>query len=208
MRGQEVAGHRVLVPDQGIMSPEASTEKPEGQPPPVHGSDVRDDDAMERVFVCWKRLAEEHNEVFMCVNQLRFQEYLGDPCYSAAAAHLPVPTCLPSSMPWQWKRGDFDVLLVHRQYGLVVCEVKSFGGNVEELNMTQEEMDAQIQRKLKKASNQLKKAEAVLSYIVSDIASGLRISQVIALPNIPSARVKRALEQDPQLVEVSTHPRV
>lgn len=146
--------------------------------------------------------------MFMCVNQLRFQEYLGDPCYSAAAAHLPVPTCLPSSMPWQWKRGDFDVLLVHRQYGLVVCEVKSFGGNVEELNMTQEEMDAQIQRKLKKASNQLKKAEAVLSYIVSDIASGLRITQVIALPNITSARVKRALEQDPQLVEVSTHPRV
>ena len=58
------------------------------------------------------------------ISQLNFGDYLNEPCYSAAASLLPRPIDLKSQHK---HRGDFDVLLLHRRYGVLVGEVKSIG---------------------------------------------------------------------------------
>ncbi|XP_025113466.1 uncharacterized protein LOC112575702 [Pomacea canaliculata] len=62
-------------------------------------SDVRDDTAMQRVLFCLQKLSEKTKEVFVGISQLQFGQYLGEPCYSAAAAHLPQPANLSPDLP-------------------------------------------------------------------------------------------------------------
>ncbi|XP_025111714.1 uncharacterized protein LOC112574701 [Pomacea canaliculata] len=169
--------------------------------PPVYDSDVRDDAAMQRILFCLQKMSEQKGEVLVGLSQLQFGQYLGEPCYAAAAAQFPIPANLPEALPRNWKRGEFDVLLIHRHYGFVVCEVKAFGDNLNQLNMSQESSDSNIRKKLKDAVTQLDKAEAMLSHLVSDIAPGLRITKTIAVPNLTTSQVQQAVSHDPQLSE-------
>ncbi|XP_025114061.1 uncharacterized protein LOC112576054 [Pomacea canaliculata] len=166
------------------------------QPACVQDSDVRDDAAMQRVLVCLQTLFEQNKEVLVGLTQLLFGQYLGEPCYAAAAAHLRLPANLPPALPQKWKQGDFDVLLIHRQYGLVTCEVMAFGDNIQELKMSQQDVDNTIRKKLSNAVSQLDKAEAMLSHLVSDIAPGLRITKTIAFPNLTTRQVQQAISGD------------
>ncbi|XP_025113483.1 uncharacterized protein LOC112575710 [Pomacea canaliculata] len=173
------------------------------QPALVQDSDVRNDAAMQRLLVCLQHLFElmsdQNKEVLVTLSQLQFGQYLGEPSYAAAAAQLPRPANISPSLPREWKRGDFDVLLIHRQYGLVICEVKASGDNVEALSMSQEDINHIIRNKLREAILQLNKAEAMLSHLVSDIALGLRITKTIALPNLTAHQVQQAVSGDTQL---------
>ncbi|XP_025113320.1 uncharacterized protein LOC112575585 [Pomacea canaliculata] len=171
------------------------------QPTSVQDSDVRDDAAMQHILLCLQEMSQQNSEVFVAMSQLQFGEYLGEPCYSAAAAQVPSATSLPPSLPKNWDKGDFDVLLIHRKYGLVVCEVKAVGDNVGELGLSQQDMQNNIRKKVKQAIVQLDKAEAMLSHLVSDIASGLRITKTIAFPNLTARQVKKAISVDKQLTQ-------
>ncbi|XP_025114280.1 uncharacterized protein LOC112576204 [Pomacea canaliculata] len=171
------------------------------QPPPVYNSDTRDDAAMQRVLVCVQKMAEQNGEVLVGMTQLQFGQYLGEPCYAAAAAQLPLPANLPPALPRNWKRGDFDVLLIHRQYGLVICEVKACGDNVKALNMSKHDVDKIIRKKLKQAVEQLNKAKAMLSHLVSDIAPGLRITRTFAFPNLTAHQLQQAVSGDTHLTQ-------
>ncbi|XP_025112758.1 uncharacterized protein LOC112575254 [Pomacea canaliculata] len=166
------------------------------QPAPVQDSDIRNDAAMQRVLFSLQKLSEKTKEVLVGISQLQFGQYLGEPCYAAAAKHLPRPDTLPSPLSRKRKEGDFDVLLIHRQYGLVICEVKAFGDNLKDLSMKQQDIDKNIRKKLKDAITQLDKAEAMLSHLVSDIAPGLRISKTIAVPNLTAHQVQQAVSGD------------
>ncbi|XP_025114059.1 uncharacterized protein LOC112576051 [Pomacea canaliculata] len=171
------------------------------QPPLVQDSDIRDDAAMQRVFVCLQKMSEEQREIMFGLSQLLFGQYLGEPCYAAAAAQLPIPASLPPALPRNWKHGDFDVLLIHRRYGLVVCEVKSVDDILTKVNISQHKIDDTIRKKLTQAVSQLDKAEAMLSHLVSDIAPGLRITKTIAFPNLTTDQVQQAISGDPHLVK-------
>ncbi|XP_025078042.1 uncharacterized protein LOC112554476 [Pomacea canaliculata] len=171
------------------------------QPPRVQDSDIRDDAAMQRVLYCLQKLCEDNKEVMVGLTQLQFGDYLGEPCYTAAAAQLPLPANLPSALPPDWKQGDFDVLLIHRHFGLVTCEVKAFGDNTQALNMSKDDKDKNIRKKLTEAMSQLDKAEAMLSHLVSDIAPGLPVTKVIAFPNLTTDEVQQAISGDPQLTQ-------
>ncbi|XP_025111918.1 uncharacterized protein LOC112574816 [Pomacea canaliculata] len=211
MTRQSVGGQDVLVlwsapgqagqSNQQAMASSAAAQAPSPQLPRVQDSDVRDDAAMQRVHMCLQKMAEQNKEVLVGLNQLKFEECLGEPCYSAVAGHLPVADSLPSSFPENWKRGDFDVLLLHRHHGLVVCEVKTFGDNIHKLNMSQQNIDSNIRQKLKQAVSQLDKAEAMLSHLVSDIAPGLRITKIIALPNLTTHQLQQAISGDTQMTQ-------
>ncbi|XP_025103270.1 uncharacterized protein LOC112569639 [Pomacea canaliculata] len=209
MTRQSVAGQDVLVlesaPGQAgqsnkqAMASSAAAQALSPQPPRVQDSDVRDDAALERVLKCLQKISEENKEVLVGLSQLKFDQCLGEPCYSAVAAQLPVADSLPSSFPKNWKQGDFDVLLIHRHYGFVVCEVKAFGDNIQELNMPQQDIDDNIRKKLKQAASQLDKAEAMLSHLVSDIAPGLRITKTIAFPNLTACQLQQAISGDTRM---------
>ncbi|XP_025111737.1 uncharacterized protein LOC112574724 [Pomacea canaliculata] len=170
-------------------------------PPTILDSDIRDDAALQCVLINLQKLSERKREVFVGLSQLQFGQYLGEPCYAAAAAQLPIPANLPPSLPRNWKQGDFDILFIHRQYGLVICEVKAFGNNVKEMNMSQQDIDNNIRKKLRDAVSQLDKAEAMLSHLVSDIAPGLRITKTIAVPNLTAQQVQQAISCDAQLIQ-------
>ncbi|XP_025090339.1 uncharacterized protein LOC112561811 isoform X2 [Pomacea canaliculata] len=163
----------------------------------VEDSDVRDDAAMQRVLFCLQKMFERNGEVLVGLSHLEFRHYLSEPAYAAAVAPLP----LPSSLPRFWRRGDFDVLLIHRHHGFVVCEVKAFGDNVEKLQMSRQDIDSNISKKMSEAVTQLKKAEAMLSHLVSDIAPGLRITKTIAFPNLSAHQLQQAISQDTRMTQ-------
>ncbi|XP_025098572.1 uncharacterized protein LOC112566557 [Pomacea canaliculata] len=193
--GQSTPGQsgQYQAPAMGVSQPSIP------QPPTVQDSDVRDDTAMQRVLLCLQKMSEENKEVLFGMSQLQFGQYLGEHCYAAAAVQLPLSSNLPPAVPRNWKQGDFDVLLIHRHYGLVVCEVKSFGQNVSKLSMSQQDIDNNIRKKLKVAVSQLNKAKAMLSHLVSDIAPGLRITKTIGVPNLTAGQIQQVISSDPQL---------
>ncbi|XP_025111909.1 uncharacterized protein LOC112574810 isoform X2 [Pomacea canaliculata] len=207
MTKKKTAGQDVLVlesaPGQaGQSNPPTVSPSTAAPLPCVQDSDVRDDSAMQRIFVCLQSMCEQNGEVLIGMTRLQFDQYLGEPCYSAAGAQLPGSHNLPPGLPQNWKRGDFDVLLIHRHYGVIVCEVKTFGDNIKTLSMPEEDISQQIGKKLKQAVQQLDKAEAMLSHLVSDIAPGLRITKTIAFPNLTARQLQQAVSDDTQLSQV------
>ncbi|XP_025079778.1 uncharacterized protein LOC112555555 [Pomacea canaliculata] len=162
---------------------------------------VKNDSALQRVLLCLKERSKAKDEVMFVLSQLYFGQNSGEPCYSAAADYLPPSHSVPPAPPRNWEEGDFDLLIIHRTYGLVVCEVKAFGDNSSKSGMSQQDVDSKIRSKLKEAILQVDRAEAVLSHLVSDIVPGLRITKTIAFPNLTGHQVQQALVEDPILIE-------
>ncbi|XP_025113144.1 uncharacterized protein LOC112575471 [Pomacea canaliculata] len=170
------------------------------QPSPFQNSDVRDDEAFERVFLCLQRMSEQNSEVLVVLSQFRFGQYLSEPWYAAMTAELPMAKNLPNSLSRD-RQGEFDMLVIHRLYGFVVCEVKSLGKSSEYSKMTDLELKDTIRKKLRDAVSQLDKAEAMLSHLVSDIAPGLRVTKTIAVPNLEASTVQEVVSGDSKLFE-------
>ncbi|XP_025111733.1 uncharacterized protein LOC112574721 [Pomacea canaliculata] len=188
------SNHQVTRPpvtSQASTSPNAS----------VQDSDIRYDAAMRQVLFCLQNLSEKTGEVFVGITRFHFGQYLTEPGFAVVAAQLPRASNLPPHLPKNWKQGEFDVLLIHRYYGFVVCNVMSFGDITNQLCMSQDDIDETIRRKLTDAMSQLDKAEAMLSHLVSDIAPGLRITKTIALPNLTARQLQQAISHDSQLTE-------
>lgn len=185
---------RVLQPYIGLSGQSAVNSGHSAQP--IQDSDARDDDAMQRVFVCLQALADHNGDTQVALTQLMFGNYLGQESYAAAAELFPRPCDHP--VPYSMRRGDFDVLIIHKLYGLIVCEVKAF--NITHIN--QQDVDGRIREKLRQVISQLNKAQAVLSHVVSDIAPGLRITKTMIFPNLASCEVQRSIAGDTHLKEV------
>ncbi|KAK7091343.1 uncharacterized protein [Littorina saxatilis] len=161
-------------------------------------TDVLDDDAAERLLRCLRVLSKEHHEVMMVISQLDFRKYLDnntDPINAAnnaaACANLPRPVTMQQQ---QHHDGDFDVLIIHRHYGLMVCEVKAVGAdrrNTPDLNKA-------VVGKVQKAVKQLNKAKTVLNHLMSDMGP-VQVTKTLVLPNVTSAELMQALSTAPQL---------
>nr|KAG5697835.1 hypothetical protein BaRGS_016097 [Batillaria attramentaria] len=109
--------------------------------------------------------------------KLQFGDYLNQPCYAPAASQFPRPADLSN----QNLQGDFDVLILHRNLGLIAGEIKSVGIRAEEERLTDQQLEDDVLNTLKKMlkmhkkpatgrrqprKGQLKKSEEVLSYIL------------------------------------------
>ncbi|XP_070209685.1 mediator of RNA polymerase II transcription subunit 12-like [Littorina saxatilis] len=170
---------------------------PQGDPAPLPHyieTDVLDDDAAERLLRCLRVLSKEHREVMMVISQLEFRKYLDndtDPISTAACANLPRPVTMQQQ---QHHDGDFDVLIIHRHYGLIVCEVKAVGAdrkNTPDLNKA-------VVGKVIKALKQLNKAKTVLNHLMSDMGP-VQVTKTLVLPNVTSAELMQALSTAPKL---------
>ncbi|XP_025078797.1 uncharacterized protein LOC112554934 [Pomacea canaliculata] len=194
--------HQAVLPSNTqVMTPSETDETSISHPATAQDSDIRDDTAMKQVLLCLQNLSEKTGEVLVGITRLHFGQYLSEPCFSVAAAQLPRASSLPPDLPQNWKQGKFDVLLIHRHYGLVVCNVMSFGDITNDLKMSQEDIVKTIRKKLRDAVTQLNKAEAMLSHLVSDVCPGLRITKTIAVPNLTTDQVQQAISHDSQLTE-------
>ncbi|XP_025078783.1 uncharacterized protein LOC112554924 isoform X4 [Pomacea canaliculata] len=191
----------VLTSYTPVMTPSETAETSISHPATAQDSDIRHDTATKQVLLCLQSLSEKTEEVLVGITRLDFGQYLSEPCFSVAAAQLPRASSLPPDLPHNWKQGKFDVLLIHRHYGLVVCNVMSFGDITNDLKMSQEDIVKTIRKKLRDAMLQLNKAEAMLSHLVSDVYPGLRITKTIAVPNLTTDQVQQAISHDSQLTE-------
>ncbi|XP_025114049.1 uncharacterized protein LOC112576041 [Pomacea canaliculata] len=203
MTRQAAAGQEVLVLQQASGRDKPSPTKSaasrrSARLPIVQDSDLRDDEAMQRIFMCLQTMSEQNREVMVGISQLQFGQSKGYRTlswHSAAAALLPEPADLSPDQIQNMKEGDFDFLLIHRHYGFVIFEVKSTG----RFKISQENLNELIRRKISDAIKQLNNAKANLLHLVKDIAPHVRITKMIAVPNLKGHQVQQALSGDHQL---------
>ena len=132
------------------------------------------------------------------VSQLNFTSYLRQPSYAAAAKTLPRPGDLGKT----YEEGDFDILLIHRHYGILIGEIKSVGMVHGELNRTQSQTDDDVAKRVWRAIKQLDKSETVVKHLVHDIAPGLMVRKTVILPFADSGQLLRILTSDKTLGQV------
>ncbi|XP_076443881.1 uncharacterized protein LOC143282190 [Babylonia areolata] len=167
-------------------------------PVPVCTSDFRDDFAQQHVLTHLQELARHRGEVMFILSQLLFSDYLNQPSYAAAAAQFPRPQDLGK----KYRHGEFDILLIHRHYGILIGEVKSVGiAQADFIQTQQAQADANVAKRVRRALEQLERSEKVIQHLVSDILSGLQLSvrKTIFLPYVSYGQLRRILVDDQQL---------
>ncbi|KAK7105175.1 uncharacterized protein [Littorina saxatilis] len=163
-------------------------------PERVQESDIRDDFAQNHVMLNLQELGDSRHEAMFILSQLQFGSYLNQPAYAAAAKQLPRPKDLA-----QDRQGDFDFLLIHRQHGILIGELKSVGKTKGASNETVPPADPFLAQKVKQAVKQLDKSERVVRHLVSDIGPCMTVKKTLFLPYISSAQLERVLDNDEQL---------
>ncbi|XP_070175846.1 uncharacterized protein [Littorina saxatilis] len=179
------SGHPVLV-----------TQPPSACKPPDDGTfllidDVRSNQSLQQVLNCLGQLSK--GEVMFVMSELKFGDYLNKKAYAAAAASLPRPQDLESVDKHE---GDFDVLVIHRHYGILAGEIKAIGDTGGKFTQRS------LKKKVDKAITQLNKAKEVLQLVVSDLQPPRpRVQTTLMLPNIARARLQRLLSNNKPLTQ-------
>lgn len=128
----------------------------------------------------------------MVISRLQFGKYLNKPVYAAAVAAARIPR--PIDLEQQYRRGDFDILIIHRHLGFFIGEIKSVGANFEQLNLSEHEQDAILLQKIDQSIHSLNRADAILRHIVSDL-SDINVSKILILPNIKRSQLRRVIDE-------------
>lgn len=168
--------------------------KVEGKLKPVFDSDVRSDTAVRDVLTCLRSLATEIHpeEVMMVITNLNFQNYLCKLTPDLKCVFIRPDDC---------SEGDFDILIIHRKYGLIVAEIKSVGANLADLQKSRTEKDHKVADKLLQAIEQLNKAKEVLKHLVKDMPH-VHITSALMLPRIEFRELSSVLSQKDDLTQV------
>ncbi|XP_025083933.1 uncharacterized protein LOC112557974 [Pomacea canaliculata] len=145
--------------------------------PAVCDSDLKDDTAQQGVLKCLQEFGQENGEAMFIISQLNFIDYLNKPCYTSAAAHLKYPR--PEDLGPRFRRGEFDILLVHHHHGLVIGEIKSVGSNAVALNKTPDEMVADVAKKAARATRQLGEVQDGAEVPAQRSGSGHRVKATL-----------------------------
>ena len=158
---------------------------------PAEKCDEKDDDAGEDYPA-----TQANKEVMFVISQLKFENYLSQHCFSGDAK-LPKPSDLKEE---KRDRGDFDILVIHRNHGVLVGEIKSVGDRLADKSERQQRRI--IADKIRRAVKQLDKAESVLHHLFSHKARRPRIRKSVILPNVTANCLRRVLAFVPLLKEV------
>ncbi|XP_070176889.1 uncharacterized protein [Littorina saxatilis] len=182
-----------------LVTKEALTDRPKGLGPVLVESDVRDDQCQQTVLDCLRRLSQEKKEEnvgMFVLSQLKFGHYLNKPAYMPAAESLPRPTELKIKNIHQ---GDFDMLVIHRQHGVLVGEIKAVGDM--QSFQSQAAQDGILSKKIEQAISQLQKADEVMKHVTKDIKAPSKLLKTVMLPNIKRADLQRVLKKKPTLMK-------
>ena len=136
----------------------------------------------------------------MVVCELDFRKYLDgetDPIHRAQCALFPRPADLKKEKKDQ---GDFDILIIHRTYGLVTMEVKAVGA----VGAVGVPKDQVVVKKVTQAVKQLEKAKDVLHHLVHDLTpTPIRVTRCLMVPYLTSQQLSQALTTAPVVAQVS-----
>ncbi|KAK7088845.1 uncharacterized protein [Littorina saxatilis] len=148
--------------------------------------DVREDKAHIKVLSCLEKLPQ--NEVMFVISKLQFYDYLGDPQYK----HVAFRRANDAQSPYR-DDGDFDILIIHKKYGIMAAEIKAVGDNAEELGESPGKRDNNLVKRIDKAITQMQRCKDVLEYLVSNGNETPRILTTLMLPNISDSDLQRVL---------------
>ena len=128
------------------------------------------------------------------ISQLMFRKYLGN-CTNtvevAAAARVPSAGALPV----QLRDGECDLMIIHRQQGLIVGEIKSVGGGSYFQTQPESQQHEVIVRKVGAAVEQVNNQETALRHLVSDM--NITITKTLIFPNLTSIQLLQAVNNSP-----------
>ncbi|XP_070202895.1 uncharacterized protein [Littorina saxatilis] len=149
---------------------------------------IQADLAQQHVLHNLQQLGDSGKEVMFVVSELNFKDYLNEPFYAKHTGKLPKPANLPKELRHHGKQGDFDILVIHRQYGILVGEIKSVG------KAEASRADTEVFKVIDKAVKQLDKCEVHARHMVSDIAPGLTVRKTLFLPFVSHTQLRRILD--------------
>ncbi|XP_070208117.1 uncharacterized protein [Littorina saxatilis] len=172
--------------------------QPQAVPSRVQESDFRDDFAQNHVMVNLQELGNSRHEAMFILSQLSFGNYLNQSAFAAAAAQFPQPLQLDTKIT-KYSHGEADFLLIHRQHGILIGELKSVGKTEACAQNPQPPADADVAMRVTKAVKQLDRSETVVRHLVKDVAPGLTVRKTLFLPYVSCAQLQRVLDNDPQL---------
>ncbi|XP_070177871.1 uncharacterized protein [Littorina saxatilis] len=152
-------------------------------------SDARDDAANNRVLRCLHQVSR--GQAMFVISQLQFNEYLKH----LSCTQKPIPPKPKDSIlkKQQKHEGDFDILIIHRKYGIVACELKAFGDSVSMADKSVVHQQITIAEKVQQAVTQMQKARDVLQHLVSHDQNTPRIRTTLMMPNITRDQLRTAL---------------
>lgn len=163
--------------------------------------------ALRRVLQCLWKLFHLNQEAVVILSPVYRDGYnAGD-----VGGHEP---SLADNRPCPFWDGDFDLLLIHRHLGLVVCDVRVAGdvlqqrrgsrtNGVHHRDVARVDVLHDVTCVLHDVVLQLDAAGGWLSRVVSDVAPGLRIIKIVALPNLHEDLLREVITGDLQLQKVS-----
>ncbi|CAG5134338.1 unnamed protein product [Candidula unifasciata] len=102
----------------------------------------------------------------------------------------------------QTMRAEHDCLIFHKTYGAIIVCIKAIGDNFEVWHATEDQKIACTKKILEKALKQLKREEAMIRHVTSDLPVKFKCHKLIALPNMSRESVKAALWTDLQLRKI------
>lgn len=166
--------------------------------PGAQESHTREDLSLYKVLHFLRALTNERNEPMFVISQLKFSSYLGELGFAESLNLL-----LPKHLEEKYRQGDFDILLIHRHYGMLVGEIKSVMSNQQGLDRSQQEIDFVISEKIRQAIKQTNKLGTVVHEITKDLTSKVPIQKRIFLPYVTRSDLQRILSSDEKLSQVN-----
>ena len=140
-----------------------------------------------------RQLGKSLDEDMFVVSELDFKAYLNKPFYHRVTKQLPKPATLPLELRHHGKQGDFDVLLMHRQRGATVGEIKTVKSDGD---------DKKVVERLTQGTKQLEKCAVVARHMFSDLAPDLPVTKTLFLPFLQRGELTRVLDAHPKLLKV------
>ncbi|KAK7089591.1 uncharacterized protein [Littorina saxatilis] len=206
--GQATHGQQSTIgqSSSGQQSEQYSLWTPESVPPctpvNVQQTDISDDFAQNHVMLNLQELGNSRHEAMFILSQLNFGDYLNQHAYAAAAAQLPRPSDKDTQQT-KYSDGEADFVLIHRQHGILIGELKTVGRWQKDVNNPQPPADADVAKRVTKAVKQLDRSETVVRHLVSDVAPALTVRKTLFLPYVSTEQLQRVLDNDPQLEQAA-----
>ncbi|XP_025113626.1 uncharacterized protein LOC112575812 [Pomacea canaliculata] len=160
-------------------------------------SEAKHDRAMQHVLYCLRHMAEQQQQMFV-LTQFRYENYLSNPGNDNAKHRLPVPSGLKGA---DKRTKCFDLLIFHRNLGVMVAVVKPVVGEVTESPEDQQKLTSLVVTEVSDAIQQLKKADLMLKHLMSDREKLPTIRGTIILPNLAKPLLQRAIDSNVKLLE-------
>lgn len=176
------------------------------QPQPQSLDDFNTESAHQRALFCLKKMAEAQTEVMVILGQPRLGDRSLQSPFTAADAQMfprnsPPPTLTQSLVGLG--KGDFSLLLVTRNYGLVVCQMKMMGVSyLRSFKQPEEKLDVFIRKVARQAMQQILLRERSVRWVVNQYAPGLAVRKTLGLPFVTSQAFVEAVSGDPTLLQV------